>query len=77
MLSQGQVGKITIIQRSDGRIQLTMRTPQGEAQLIGSHLLVAAGRIPNTEALTPEVAGIAGSRSWVSRQPLSSANITP
>ncbi|GHO71317.1 mercuric reductase [Ktedonobacter sp. SOSP1-52] len=45
-------------QLSDGRLQLTVRTPQGEQQLTGSHLLAAAGRIPNTEALTPEVAGI-------------------
>jgi len=45
-------------QRSSGHLQLTVRTPQGEQQLIGSHLLAAAGRIPNTEALTPEAAGI-------------------
>ncbi len=45
-------------QLSDGRIQLTVRTPQGEQQLTGSHLLAAAGRVPNTEALTPEAAGI-------------------
>ncbi|HEX7737028.1 MAG TPA: mercuric reductase [Ktedonobacteraceae bacterium] len=45
-------------QLSDGRLRLTVRTPQGEAQLIGSHLLAAAGRVPNTEALTPEAAGI-------------------
>jgi pyruvate/2-oxoglutarate dehydrogenase complex dihydrolipoamide dehydrogenase (E3) component len=43
---------------SDGRIQLTVRTSQGEQQLTGSHLLAAIGRVPNTEALTPEVAGI-------------------
>ncbi|HEX4715740.1 MAG TPA: mercuric reductase, partial [Ktedonobacteraceae bacterium] len=41
-----------------GRMQLTVRTPQGEQQLTGSHLLAAAGRVPNTEALTPEAAGI-------------------
>jgi pyruvate/2-oxoglutarate dehydrogenase complex dihydrolipoamide dehydrogenase (E3) component len=40
------------------RIQLTVRTPQGEQQLSGSHLLAAIGRVPNTEALTPEAAGI-------------------
>jgi pyruvate/2-oxoglutarate dehydrogenase complex dihydrolipoamide dehydrogenase (E3) component len=42
----------------DGRIQLSVRTPQGEQQLTGSHLLAAVGRIPNTEDLTPEVVGI-------------------
>ncbi|EFH89826.1 mercuric reductase [Ktedonobacter racemifer] len=42
----------------EGRMQLTVHTPQGEQQLIGSHLLAATGRVPNTEALTPEAAGI-------------------
>ena len=41
-----------------GGIQLTLRTPQSERQLSGSHLLAAIGRIPNTEDLTPEAAGI-------------------
>jgi pyruvate/2-oxoglutarate dehydrogenase complex dihydrolipoamide dehydrogenase (E3) component len=43
---------------SGNRIQLTVRTPQGEQQLSGSHLLAAIGRVPNTEDLTPEAAGI-------------------
>jgi pyruvate/2-oxoglutarate dehydrogenase complex dihydrolipoamide dehydrogenase (E3) component len=42
----------------DGRMQLTVRTPQGNRQLIGSHLLAAVGRVPNTEALSSEAAGI-------------------
>jgi pyruvate/2-oxoglutarate dehydrogenase complex dihydrolipoamide dehydrogenase (E3) component len=42
----------------DGRMQLTVRMPRGEQQLVGTHLLVAVGRRPNTEQLTPEVAGI-------------------
>jgi pyruvate/2-oxoglutarate dehydrogenase complex dihydrolipoamide dehydrogenase (E3) component len=41
-----------------GRLRLTVRTQDGERQLAGSHLLSAIGRIPNTEALTPEAAGI-------------------
>jgi pyruvate/2-oxoglutarate dehydrogenase complex dihydrolipoamide dehydrogenase (E3) component len=41
-----------------GRLQLTVRTADGERRLEGSHLLSAIGRIPNTEALTPEAAGI-------------------
>src|SRR6266404_5680902 len=41
-----------------GRIQLTVSTPQGEQQLSGSHLLAAIGRVPNTEALAPQAAGI-------------------
>jgi len=44
---------------ADGsRVRLTVRTPDGEQELEGSHLLSAIGRIPNTEALTPEAAGI-------------------
>jgi pyruvate/2-oxoglutarate dehydrogenase complex dihydrolipoamide dehydrogenase (E3) component len=41
-----------------GLARLTIRTEAGERQLEGSHLLSAIGRIPNTEALTPEAAGI-------------------
>jgi pyruvate/2-oxoglutarate dehydrogenase complex dihydrolipoamide dehydrogenase (E3) component len=41
-----------------GRVRLTVRTEDGEQTVEGSHLLSATGRIPNTEALTPEAAGI-------------------
>ena len=44
--------------RGDGSIQLTVRTPEGERTLTGSHLLVAAGRTPNTDTLNLEAAGI-------------------
>jgi pyruvate/2-oxoglutarate dehydrogenase complex dihydrolipoamide dehydrogenase (E3) component len=47
------------IEPADGdRPRLTVRTQDGERQLEGSHLLSAIGRVPNTEALTPEAAGI-------------------
>ena len=43
----------------DGRIQLTLSTPtEGERILAGSHLLVATGRVPNTERLNLGAAGI-------------------
>jgi pyruvate/2-oxoglutarate dehydrogenase complex dihydrolipoamide dehydrogenase (E3) component len=42
----------------DGKIQLTLSTPEGESTLEGSHLLVAAGRPPNTDKLNLEAAGI-------------------
>jgi pyruvate/2-oxoglutarate dehydrogenase complex dihydrolipoamide dehydrogenase (E3) component len=42
----------------DGAIHLTLRTPEGEQTLQGSHLLVAAGRTPNTDALNPQAAGV-------------------
>jgi pyruvate/2-oxoglutarate dehydrogenase complex dihydrolipoamide dehydrogenase (E3) component len=41
-----------------GRLRLTVRTQDGERQLEGSHLLSAVGRVPNTEALTAEAAGL-------------------
>jgi pyruvate/2-oxoglutarate dehydrogenase complex dihydrolipoamide dehydrogenase (E3) component len=41
-----------------GRVRLTVRTEDGERHLDGSHLLSAIGRIPNTDALAPDAAGI-------------------
>ncbi|MEV4624518.1 mercuric reductase [Asanoa sp. NPDC049573] len=45
-------------QTGDGRVRLTLRTPDGQQQVEGSHLLAAIGRIPNTEALAPQAGGI-------------------
>ena len=42
----------------DGRVRLAVRTPDSQRQLEGSHLLSAIGRVPNTDALIPEAAGI-------------------
>ncbi len=41
-----------------GKILLTVDTSEGERTLSGSHLLVAAGRPPNTETLNLDAAGI-------------------
>jgi len=41
-----------------GAISLVARTPDGERTLTGSHLLAAAGRSPNTEALRLDAAGV-------------------
>ena len=49
---------IRVGQTSDGDVRLTLKTPQGEQLLSGSHLLVATGRVPNTEGLNLEAAGI-------------------
>jgi pyruvate/2-oxoglutarate dehydrogenase complex dihydrolipoamide dehydrogenase (E3) component len=47
------------IERGDGgRVRLTVHTADGERQLVGSHLLSATGRIPNTEALNTQAAGV-------------------
>jgi pyruvate/2-oxoglutarate dehydrogenase complex dihydrolipoamide dehydrogenase (E3) component len=45
-------------QTEDGKIQLMIHTPEGESTLAGSHLLVAAGRSPNTDRLNLEAAGV-------------------
>lgn len=42
-----------------GAIRLTVATPDGEQTLKGSHLLVATGRRPNSDALNLQAAGIA------------------
>ena len=44
--------------QDDGKVLLTVNTSEGERTLEGSHLLVAAGRPPNTETLDLEAAGI-------------------
>jgi len=45
-------------QTEDGRIRLTISGSDGESTLEGSHLLVAAGRPPNTDKLNLEAAGV-------------------
>jgi pyruvate/2-oxoglutarate dehydrogenase complex dihydrolipoamide dehydrogenase (E3) component len=47
-----------VAQDDDGSILLTVSTPDGKRTLEGSHLLVAAGRPPNTETLDLDAAGI-------------------
>jgi pyruvate/2-oxoglutarate dehydrogenase complex dihydrolipoamide dehydrogenase (E3) component len=49
-----------------GGLRLTVRAQDGERQVEGSHLLSAIGRIPNTEALNAEAAGIRlGDRGFI------------
>lgn len=43
---------------SDGTIQLTVNTPDGERILTGTHLLSAAGRVPNTDSLNLSACGV-------------------
>jgi len=40
-------------------VTLQVKTPDGERDLTGSHVLAAAGRVPNTEALNLAAAGVA------------------
>jgi pyruvate/2-oxoglutarate dehydrogenase complex dihydrolipoamide dehydrogenase (E3) component len=46
------------VEQDDKGIRLTVQAPDGERALGGSHLLVAAGRPPNTEELNLEAAGV-------------------
>ena len=43
---------------ADGAIDLAVRTPTGERILHGSHLLAAAGRVPNTDTLNLPAVGV-------------------
>lgn len=44
--------------QENGQIQLTVRTPEGEQVVYGSHLLLGAGRTPNTDKLNLEATGV-------------------
>src|SRR5687768_14170265 len=45
-------------ERRDGAVRVTVRTSAGGRPVVGSHVLLAAGRVPNTDRLDPEAAGI-------------------
>lgn len=46
-----------VIRRGDG-IQLQVRSKNGSTDLVGSHLLVATGRVPNSDSLNLDAAGV-------------------
>lgn len=41
-----------------GGVRLAIETPEGPTELVASHLLVAAGRVPNSDLLDPDNAGL-------------------
>jgi pyruvate/2-oxoglutarate dehydrogenase complex dihydrolipoamide dehydrogenase (E3) component len=49
---------LRVQQPAAGTIQLRVQTPTGEQTLTGSHLLVAAGRVPNTDWLNLPATGV-------------------
>ena len=49
---------MSVKQLSEGNIQLMVQTKTGERILNGSHLLMAAGRVPNTDWLNLDAAGV-------------------
>jgi pyruvate/2-oxoglutarate dehydrogenase complex dihydrolipoamide dehydrogenase (E3) component len=50
--------KTVRVSRNADLISLTVGTRRGERTLTGSHLLLAAGRVPNTESLNLRAAGV-------------------
>jgi pyruvate/2-oxoglutarate dehydrogenase complex dihydrolipoamide dehydrogenase (E3) component len=49
---------LSVASSGDGSVRLKVRAPDGERTLEGSHLLVATGRVPNTDRLDLATAGI-------------------
>jgi pyruvate/2-oxoglutarate dehydrogenase complex dihydrolipoamide dehydrogenase (E3) component len=49
---------VSVEQSSTGTISLMVQTKMGERILKGSHLLMAAGRVPNTDLLNLDAAGV-------------------
>ena len=56
---------ITRIERVAEGLAVVIAGPEGDLRLVGSHLLVAAGRVPNVASLDLEAAGIAHDRHGV------------
>jgi pyruvate/2-oxoglutarate dehydrogenase complex dihydrolipoamide dehydrogenase (E3) component len=50
---------VRVAPTTGGGAELTVRTGEGQRTLVGSHVLVAAGRVPNTDSLNLPAAGIA------------------
>lgn len=50
--------KVTRVEQADGAIKLSVETEGGTREVEGSHLLVAAGRAPNTKPLQLDAAGV-------------------
>ncbi len=48
----------TITRDTDQKIKVVVKTPEGEVEVVGSHLLVAIGRVPNSAELNLEQAGV-------------------
>ena len=59
--------QVTEVDGRDGRLRATIapRTGDGVQSVEASHVLLAAGRAPNTDDLGLDAAGIAHSRGWI------------
>lgn len=64
------------VSRKAGVINLAVRAAQGERTLTGSHLLLAAGRVPNTDSLNLGAAGVmTDARGFVKTNPRLETNV--
>ncbi len=54
--------KASRVEPDDRGVRVAVHTPQGDRDMMGSHLLLAAGRVPNTDRLNLDAAGIATDR---------------
>jgi pyruvate/2-oxoglutarate dehydrogenase complex dihydrolipoamide dehydrogenase (E3) component len=58
-----QTSAVRVARLGDGRILLTVRTGENERVLTGSHFLVAAGRVPNSDVLNLAATGVHTTKS--------------
>ncbi|HEX8995205.1 MAG TPA: mercuric reductase [Ktedonobacterales bacterium] len=64
-------------QGTDGGVTLTVRDASGERQLRGSHLLIAAGRTPNSDRLHLAATGVqVNERGYISVNPQLETNVS-
>jgi len=49
---------IQVTGRSGAEVSVVVRTPEGEREVAGTDILVAAGRVPNTDGIGLELAGV-------------------
>ncbi|NDJ55339.1 MAG: mercuric reductase [Chloroflexi bacterium] len=47
-----------LAQDDDGQVSVTFDTPDGEQTVTGSHIVMSAGRVPNSDRLNLEAAGV-------------------
>ena len=58
-----EAATLSVNRHPDGAVELNVNTPEGERALKGSHLLIAAGRSPNSDTLHLAAAGLETDKS--------------
>ena len=57
VLTSADIASVT--GRSGAEVRIVVRSPRGERTIVGSHILVATGRTPNTHGIGLDIAGVA------------------